>query len=44
QIQIVNNRRIGHRRTGYTDWPEPERKRHLMRIWLRNHGRAFYMG
>ena len=44
QIQIVNNRRIGHRRTGYTDWPEPARKRHLMRIWLRNHGRSFYMG
>ena len=44
QIQIVNNRRIGHRRTAYTDWPEPERKRHLVRIWLRNHGRAFYMG
>lgn len=44
QIQIVNNRRIGHRRTGFVDWPEPERKRHLVRLWLRNQGRPFYLG
>lgn len=44
QIQIVNNRRIGHRRTAFVDWPEPERRRHLIRIWLRDHGRAFYLG
>jgi len=30
QIQIVNNKRIGHRRTGFTDWPEAERRRHLV--------------
>ena len=44
QIQIVNNRRIGHRRTGFTDWPDAERKRHLVRIWLRDHGRRTYHG
>jgi len=44
QIQVLNNRRIGHRRTAFTDWPEPERKRHLVRIWMRRAGRPFYMG
>lgn len=44
QIQILNNRKIAHRRTRYTDWPEPDRKRHLARLWLRDHGRKFYMG
>ncbi len=44
QVQFVNNRRIGHRRTAYTDWPEPERKRHLVRLWLRHAGDARYMG
>ena len=23
-----------HARSGYEDWPEPERKRHLLRLWL----------
>ena len=44
QMQFVNNRRIAHMRTGFRDWPEPERKRHLVRLWLRNKGRAFYNG
>lgn len=44
QIQLVNNRALGHKRTGFTDWPEPERKRHLVRLWLRDHGRPFYNG
>ncbi|MBT6135935.1 MAG: TauD/TfdA family dioxygenase [Rhodospirillaceae bacterium] len=44
QIQIVNNRTLGHSRTGFTDWPEPERKRHLVRLWLRDRGRRFYNG
>ena len=44
QIQIVNNRRVGHRRTTYEDCPDAARKRHLIRIWVRNHGRAFYHG
>lgn len=44
QIQIVDNRRLGHRRTAFTDWPEPERRRHLVRLWVRNSGRPFYNG
>ena len=44
QVQIVNNIALGHRRTGFLDWPEPERKRHLIRLWLRDGGRAFYNG
>jgi hypothetical protein len=26
-------------RTALADWPRPERKRHLVRVWLRDHGR-----
>jgi alpha-ketoglutarate-dependent taurine dioxygenase len=44
QIQIVDNLRCGHRRTGFVDFPEPERKRHLVRLWLRSAGRRFYNG
>jgi hypothetical protein len=44
QTQIVNNRKIGHRRTAFIDWPEPEKRRHLVRLWVRNHGRRFYAG
>ncbi|ETF02342.1 hypothetical protein W822_12345 [Advenella kashmirensis W13003] len=44
QIQIVDNKRLGHRRTGFVDHEEPERKRHLIRLWLRENGRRFYNG
>ncbi|OWT60187.1 TauD/TfdA family dioxygenase [Candidimonas nitroreducens] len=44
QIQILDNTRCGHRRTEIIDFPEPERKRHLVRLWLRNNGRRFYNG
>ena len=33
-IQFVNNYTILHTRTGFEDWPEPERKRVLWRLWL----------
>jgi hypothetical protein len=33
-IQLVHNHTILHDRMGYEDWPEPERKRHLLRLWL----------
>ncbi len=33
-IQILNNHAILHSRTEYDDWPEPERKRHLLRLLL----------
>jgi len=44
QIQYVNNRATGHARTEFVDHPEPERKRHLVRLWLRDHGRRGYRG
>jgi alpha-ketoglutarate-dependent taurine dioxygenase len=44
QIQIVDNIRCGHRRTGFKDYPEVDRKRHLIRLWLREGGRRFYNG
>jgi hypothetical protein len=33
-IQILNNHVTLHSRRGFEDWPEPERKRHLLRLWL----------
>ncbi len=33
-IQILHNHLAVHTRTAFEDWPEPERKRHLMRLWL----------
>ena len=40
-IQLVNNYTVLHSRTDYTDFPEPERKRRLMRFWVNSrNGRA----
>jgi alpha-ketoglutarate-dependent taurine dioxygenase len=44
EIQIVNNLEIGHMRTAFEDFPEPERKRHLVRLWLRAQGKRSYQG
>jgi len=33
-IQFVNNLVVLHSRTEYEDWPEAERRRHLLRLWL----------
>jgi hypothetical protein len=33
-VQFVHNHTILHDRTAFEDWPEPERKRHLLRLWL----------
>jgi hypothetical protein len=33
-IQLISNHVILHARTAYEDWPEPERRRHLLRLWL----------
>jgi hypothetical protein len=33
-IQLVSNHVILHARTAYEDWPDPARKRHLLRLWL----------
>jgi alpha-ketoglutarate-dependent taurine dioxygenase len=44
QLQYMNNFRIAHRRTQYFDHDDPDRKRHLVRIFLRDGGRRSYMG
>ena len=33
-LQLVNNHTCFHARTAFEDWPEPERCRHLLRMWL----------
>jgi hypothetical protein len=44
QMQFVDNRVLGHSRSEFEDFPEPERRRHLVRLWLRDHGRRAYTG
>jgi alpha-ketoglutarate-dependent taurine dioxygenase len=53
EIQFVDNRTLGHSRTEFEDWPDPDefedwpdpdRRRHLVRLWLRDHGRRAYTG
>jgi hypothetical protein len=39
-MQFLCNYVILHSRTDYDDWPEPESKRHLLRLWLRTPGFA----
>src|SRR4051794_26660680 len=33
-MQFLHNHTILQDRTAFEDWPEPERKRHLLRLWL----------
>ena len=33
-LQFINNHTVLHSRSAYEDFPEPERKRHLLRLWL----------
>ena len=33
-VQFVHNHTILHDRTSFVDWPEADRKRHLLRLWL----------
>ena len=44
QIQFVDNHALGHSRTAFIDDPDPDRRRHLLRLWLRDHGRRAYPG
>ena len=37
-MQFVYNHSQLHDRTGYTDWPEPDKRRHLFRLWLSMEG------
>src|SRR5262245_680408 len=34
EMYFINNRWIWHNRTAFEDHPEPERRRHLVRLWL----------
>jgi len=34
EIYLINNYTVLHARTAFENWPEPERARHLMRLWL----------
>ncbi len=33
-LQLVHNHTLLHDRMAFVDWPEPERARHLLRLWL----------
>lgn len=44
QVQIINNRALGHRRSAFEDDPGSGAKRHLVRLWLRDSGRRGYHG
>jgi len=33
-VQLVHNHTILHDRTGFEDWPGPDKRRHLLRLWL----------
>ena len=33
-VQLLSNHTVLHARAGYEDYPEPERKRHLLRLWI----------
>jgi alpha-ketoglutarate-dependent taurine dioxygenase len=44
QMQFVHNRALGHSRTAFVDDPDPDRKRHLVRLWMRDQGRRAYPG
>ena len=44
QVQYLNNHEIGHYRSAFEDYDEPERKRHLYRLWHRETGSSSYDG
>ncbi|PHQ67991.1 MAG: taurine catabolism dioxygenase TauD [Sneathiella sp.] len=33
-MQFVYNHALLHDRAGFTDWPDPKKRRHLLRLWL----------
>jgi alpha-ketoglutarate-dependent taurine dioxygenase len=33
-MQFVYNHSLLHDRTSFVDWPEPNQRRHLLRLWL----------
>ncbi len=43
-LQYLNNHEVAHYRGEFKDHEDPALKRHLVRSWHRNHGRASYDG
>ena len=41
QFAIFHNDKVAHGRSFHTDWDEPDRKRHLLRLWLGQSGTAY---
>lgn len=39
-MQFINNYTTLHARTAFEDWPEPQRRRHMVRLWLKTTGYA----
>lgn len=44
QVQYLHNWRCAHERTDYVDYDVPQKRRHLVRIFLRDEGARSYMG
>lgn len=44
QLQYLNNKECAHFRSEFKDHDDPERKRHMVRVWYRDSGRRFYNG
>jgi alpha-ketoglutarate-dependent taurine dioxygenase len=44
QVQFINNRQFAHSRTDFKDAPEPQLRRHLIRLWTREEGRRSFHG
>lgn len=43
-LQYLNNRTLAHYRERFEDFADPDRRRHLVRTWHRDHGRPSYDG
>jgi alpha-ketoglutarate-dependent taurine dioxygenase len=43
-IQYLNNHEVAHYRSEFEDFEQPERKRHLYRLWHRREGTSHYDG
>ena len=43
-VQYLNNHEVGHYRSEFVDYDEPELKRHLYRLWHRDTGGVVYDG
>ena len=44
QIQYLNNHELGHYRSDFKDYRDPNKKRHLYRLWHRSEGDLAYDG